>query len=183
MPWRVLALVAALSTATAATAAILGPHADDCRPGSGKNAVLLTIDGFKSRDGNVRVELWPGTEGDFLRDHHELIAEGKAYQRVTVPTPASGPAQICVPLPGAGSYALGAFHSPSGVRKFNFRSDGATFTRNPRLNAFNSRPKAADVAVAYGPGLNREVVTLNYLRGLSFRPLPLEEIRTASDAK
>lgn len=176
-----LALLATLLVSTPVMATALGPYAADCRPGSGKNAVLLTIDGFKSRDGNVRVELWPGTEGDFLRDHHELVAEGKPYQRVTVPTPGSGPAQVCVPLPGPGTYALGAFHSPSGVRKFNFRRDGVTFTRNPTVGV--RRPKANEVAVTYGPGLNQEAVTLNYLRGLSFRPLPREEIRTASDAK
>lgn len=174
--------LAMASNAMPVQAAPLGPDAEACRPGSGRNAVLLTIDGFKSRDGNVRVELWPGTEGDFLRNHHELVAEGKAYERVTVPTPMSGPAQICVPLPGPGTYALGAFHSPSGERKFNFRQDGATFTRNPKVGVLNTRPKAKDVAVTYGPGLNREAVTLNYLKGLSFRPIPRPEVRTASEA-
>jgi len=158
-------------------APILGPDAAACQPGAGQNAVLVTVDGFKNRDGTVRVELWPGVEGDFLRNHHELVAEGKAYYRVTVPVPASGPAKLCVPLPGAGTYALGAFHSPAGVRKFNFRRDGATFTRNPRVGL--SRPKAADVAVVYGEGLNKEVVTLNYLRGLAFRPIPKQELEPA----
>jgi hypothetical protein len=85
----------------------LGPDAAACRTGSGKDAVLLVVDGFKSRDGTLRVELWPGNETDFLRDHHQLVAEGKTYHRVTVPVPASGPAKVCVPLPGPGSFALG----------------------------------------------------------------------------
>jgi len=172
-------LIAAMLLSAPAMAGILGDQADACRPGSGQNAVLLTIDGFKNRDGNVRVELWPGVEGDFLRDHHELVAEGKAYERVTVPTPAVGPAKVCVRLPGPGTYALGAFHSPSGQRKFNWRRDGVTFTRNPQVGL--RRPKADEVAVTYGPGLNQESVTLNYLRGLSFRPIPREEVRTAGE--
>lgn len=155
----------------------LGPDAAACRAGSGKDAVLLVVDGFKNRDGTLRVELWPGNDRDFLRDHHELVAEGKAYHRVTVPVPDNGPAKVCVPLPGPGSYALGAFHSPAGVRKFNFRQDGATFTRNPKVGL--SKPKAADVAMTFGPGLNSSTVTLNYLRGLGFRPIPKEELKTA----
>lgn len=155
----------------------LGPDAAACRPGSGRDAVLLVVDGFKNRDGTLRVELWPGNDKDFLRDHHQLIAEGKTYYRATVPVPATGPAKVCVPLPGPGTFALGAFHSPDGVRKFNFREDGATFTRNPKVGL--SKPKAADVAMAFGPGLSSSTVTLNYLRGLGFRPIPKEELKTA----
>lgn len=170
-------LVAAVLGAAPASAEILGPDAAACRPGSGRDALLLTVTGFKNREGTLRVELWPGTEGDFMRDHHQLVAEGKAYHRVTVPVPATGPAQVCVPLPGPGTYAVGAFHSPSGVRKFNFRTDGATFTRNPRVGI--SRPRAADVAMTFGPGLSESTVTMNYLRGLGFRPIPQSELETA----
>lgn len=171
------AALLALPATAHARVEVLGPDAAACQPGAGKTAVLVTVDGFKNRDGTVRVELWPGVEGDFLRDHHQLVAEGKAYHRVTVPVPGSGPAKVCVPLPGPGTYALGAFHSPEGVRKFNVRKDGATFTRNPRVGL--SKPKAADVAVTYTQGLNTEVVTLNYLRGLAFRPIPKQELETA----
>lgn len=160
-----------------AQAPVLGPDAALCADGSKADALLLTIDGLKNRKGTVRVELWPGVEGEFLRDHHQLIAEGKPYERVTIDPPASGPAKVCVKLPGPGTYAVGAFHSPAGVRKFNFREDGVTFTRNPKVGL--SKPKAKDVAVAYGPGVNKEVVTLNYLRGLSMKPIPQEELRTA----
>ena len=170
------AALAALSLPVSA-AEILGPDAALCRNGAGKDAVLVTVDGFKNREGTLRLELWPGTQEDFMRDHHELVAEGKAYHRVTVPVPASGPAKVCVPLPGPGVYAVGAFHSPSGQRKFNFRQDGATFTRNPRVGL--SRPKASEVAVTYGRGLNTETVTLNSLRGLGFRPIPREELKSA----
>lgn len=180
-PLITTAALLALTAATPAGAEILGPDAAACLPGADRSAVLLTVDGFRNRDGTVRVELWPGTEGDFLRNHHELVAEGKAYHRVTVPVPASGPARICVPLPGPGTYALGAFHSPAGVRKFNFRQDGATFTRNPRVGL--SKPRAADVAVTYTEGLNKEFVTLNYLRGLAFRPIPRQNLETAEDGR
>jgi len=172
------AAFAALSIAGPASAAtILGPDAADCQAGSGKDAVLVTIDGFKSREGTLRLELWPGTDGDFMRNHHELVAEGKAYHRVTVPVPASGAAKVCVPLPGPGTYAVGAFHSPLGQRKFNFRQDGATFTRNPKVGL--SKPKAADVAMRFNSGLSEAAVTLNYLRGLGFKPIPRDELQSA----
>ncbi len=171
------AALAATLLGSPAAAAALGPDAADCSPGSGKDAVLITVDGFKNRDGTLRVELWPGTEGDFMRDHHQLVAEGKAYHRVTVPVPASGPARICVPLPGAGTYAVGAFHSPSGQRKFNFRQDGATFTRNPKVGL--SKPKASDVAMQFKPGLSEATVTMNYLRGLGFKPIPRDQLQSA----
>lgn len=170
------AALAALSVPVSA-AEILGPDAAACRNGSGKDAVLVTVDGFKNREGTVRLELWPGTEGDFMRDHHELVAEGKAYHRVTVPVPASGPAKVCVPLPGPGTYAVGAFHSPSGQRKFNFRQDGATFTRNPKVGL--SKPRANDVAMRFNSGLSEATVTMNYLRGLAFRPIPRDELQSA----
>lgn len=156
---------------------IAGPDAAACAKGSTEDALLLTIDGLKNRKGTIRVELWPGVEGDFLRDHHELVAEGKTYSRVMVSPPASGPAKVCIRLPGPGTYAVGAFHSPAGVRKFNFRDDGVTFTRNPKVGL--SKPKAKDVAVVYGRGLSEESVTLSYLRGLSMRPIPKEELRMA----
>lgn len=171
-------LIALASVAGPAMAGqeILGPDAAACAPGSGRDAVLLTVDGFKNRDGTLRVELWPGNDEDFMRNHHELTAEGKTYYRATVPVPASGVARVCVPLPGAGTFALGAFHSPAGVRKFNFRQDGATFTRNPKVGL--SKPKAADVAMRFGTGLNQSNVTLNYLRGLGFRPVPAAELQS-----
>ncbi len=175
--FRILSVTALLLAAPATAGSdILGPDAAACAPGSGKSAVLLTVDGFKSLDGTLRVELWPGTDADFMRNHHELVEEGKSYYRATVPVPASGTARVCVPLPGAGTYALGAFHSPKGVRKFNFRQDGATFTRNPKMGL--SKPKAEDVAMPFTVGLNHSNVTLNYLRGLGFRPVPKDELPT-----
>lgn len=171
-----LALLLASPHPAQATA-ILGPDAAACAPGSGKDAVLLTVDGFKNREGTLRVELWPGTDEDFMRDHHALVAEGKPYARVTVPVPASGPARVCVALPGPGTYAMGAFHSPAGVRKFDYKKDGATFTRNPKVGIFNTKPKAADVAMRFNNGLSQSQVTLNYLKGLGFRPIPKDELQ------
>lgn len=175
-----LALPAALLLAgqpVAAAAEILGSDAAACAPNSGQTAVLVTVDGFKNRDGTLRLEMWPGNQADFMRDHHELTAEGKPYRRVTVDVPKSGPAKVCVALPGPGTYALGAFHSPAGVRKFNFREDGATFTRNPKFGL--SKPKASEVAMEFGAGLNQSTVTLNYLRGFGFKPIPKEELQSA----
>jgi uncharacterized protein (DUF2141 family) len=176
---RILTAIAlfALSAPAAAAVDILGSDAAACAPNSGQTAVLVTVDGFKNREGTLRLEMWPGTDADFMRDHHQLTAEGKPYRRVTVDVPQSGPAKVCVALPGPGTYALGAFHSPDGVRKFNFREDGATFTRNPKVGL--SKPKASEVAMTFGPGLNQSTVTLNYLRGFGFKPIPKQELQSA----
>ena len=176
-----LALLVSVATPALAGPEILGPDAAACLPGSGKDAVLLTVDGFKNREGTLRVELWPGNEQDFMRNHHELVAEGKAYQRVTVAVPKTGVAKICLPLPGPGTYAMGAFHSPTGVRKFNYRDDGATFTRNPRVSILKTKPKASEVAMRFNSGLSESNVTLNYLRGLGFGPIPKEELQSAGN--
>ena len=175
------ALLAVPATPALAGPEILGPDAAACLPGSGRDAVLLTVDGFKNREGTLRVELWPGNEQDFMRNHHELVAEGKAYQRVTVAVPKTGVAKICLPLPGPGTYAMGAFHSPTGVRKFNYRDDGATFTRNPRVSILKTKPKASEVAMRFNSGLSESNVTLNYLRGLGFGPIPKEELQSAGN--
>lgn len=176
MAFSALALLSATAPAVAA-GEILGPDAAACAPGSGRDAVLLTVNGFKNREGTLRVELWPGTEADFMRDHRELLREGKTYTRITLPVSQGGASmRVCVPLPGPGIYALGAFHSPTGVPKFNFRQDGATFTRNPKMGL--RAPRAPEVAMQFNTGLNESNVTLNYLRGLSFRPLPKEELQT-----
>ncbi len=177
---RWLAILTLLLAGAPAAAQILGPDAAACRPGSGRDAVLLTVDGFKNSDGELRVELWPANDHDFMRNHNELLAEGKTYYRVTVPVPVSGVAKVCVPLPGPGSYALGAFHSPRGINKFNFRDDGATFTRNPKVGIFKSKPRASEVAMQFGSGLNESSVTMNYLRGLGFGPIPKADIPAAA---
>lgn len=177
MPIRTAIFAAAIALSAPATAEILGPDAAACQPGSNATAVLLTVEGLKNRDGNIRVELWPGNQRDFLRDHHELQAEGKAYQRVTVDTPRSGPVRICIRLPEPGTYALGVFHSPTGERKFSVRNDGVTFTRNPRMGL--RQPRANEVAVRYSAGVHQEEVTLNYMRGLAFQPLPKNQLQAA----
>lgn len=175
-----LVLAAAAASAAAAQAPILGPDAAACRPGSGETALLVVVDGFKHRNGLVRAEVYPATEEDFLKLDHRLKAEGKFFRRVEVAPPPSGPAKICVRLPGPGDYAVLAAHTTNVAthrRKFNFREDGVGFANNPRLGT--SRPRVERVTVTAGRGVTEEVVILNYLRGLAMRPIPGAATRTA----
>ena len=52
------AAVLALASVPGAAQATMGPDAAACRNGQGRPAILVTVDGFKERTGNVRVALY-----------------------------------------------------------------------------------------------------------------------------
>lgn len=145
-----------------ARAAILGEDAAACAGGHGP-AILATIVGLKDRQGELKLELYPANEQDFLRDDRDLIKEGKLFRRIRVPTPAAGPVQMCMRVPRAGRYALLFTHNRDGKNKFSFWSDGAGFASNGRLG--RSRPKLEQAIVDVG-GVTSVTVRAQYLRGL-----------------
>ncbi len=183
---RRLATTALLAAALAATplgasmaqpAQILGRHADACRTGSTAAAALLvTIVGLKSRQGAVRVEVYPPNEADWLADKNKLLAEGKTFARGYGDVPPSGPVMVCVELPAPGRYAFTVLHDPDGNRGFNWRTDGVGFPGDPKIGM--GRPPVSVATVTLRPGVNAFRVRLNYLRGLRFAPVD----RPADDA-
>ncbi|MEH3160024.1 MAG: DUF2141 domain-containing protein [Sphingomonas taxi] len=112
----------------------------------------------------MKLELYPATEADFLKDDDELVAAGKTFRRVWTGVPASGAVSVCIRVPRPGRYALLVTHDRDGKNKFNFFQDGAGFPGTGKLGM--SRPKVAQAIVDVGPGVVERSVRMQYLRGL-----------------
>ena len=157
------AIAGTLLLASPAGAQLLGSDAAACRPGGGP-AIAVEITGLKDRTGELKLELYPGDEAGFLQDDHVLIAAGKTFRRVVVPTPATGPTAMCIRVPRPGHYALLLTHNRDGKNKFSFWTDGAGFASNRKLG--RSRPKVEQALVEVGAGVTTVHITAQYLRGL-----------------
>lgn len=152
-------------TATATVASvtvpeILGPDAAACAPQSGKAAALVIVSGFKDHTGNVRVQLYPDNDKDFLRSGRKLKAEGKVFRRVETATPADGDAAVCVQLPGKGRFTMAVMHDRNGDGKLNVFSDGYGFPNNPKVKF--GAPDADNVAFDAGDGITQLAIRLRY---------------------
>lgn len=164
--WTVAVAVAAIvAVPTGASAAVLGPDAAACRTGSGDPAVLVKVEGFKSRTGNLRVQVYGDRPSDFL-------AKGRKLKRIDLPVTAAGAMHVCVALPHAGNYAVAVRHDVDGSGKSGW-NDGGGFSRNPRLSLTSLKPDYDDVVIAVGQGARPVDVILNYRQGLSIRPIKL----------
>jgi len=153
---------ALLSFSVPASAAPVGPDAAACRPGSGANAIVVSVGGLKARVGLLRVWLFGPNPKDFL-------ARGKKLRRVELPASASA-MDVCIALPKPGRYAVAVRHDTNGNRDSDL-SDGGGFSRNPKVSLANLKPAHKDVAFNVGPGVHRVPVTMLYRRGLSIRPI------------
>jgi uncharacterized protein (DUF2141 family) len=148
----------------------LGKAEGLCRPNESGPALIVVANGLKDRNGRLRVELYPANDDDFLQDDNLLVMAGKTFRRADVPVAATGPAQICIRLPGPGTYSLSLLHDRDSNHKFGLSSDGIGFPGNPRLGL--SKPKAKSAIVVAGNGLTTVPIVLNYRRGLfSFGPI------------
>lgn len=149
----------------------LGKAEGRCRPGETGPALLVKVEGLKDRKGNLKMEVYPANDQDFLQDDNILISEGKTFRRVEQPVGGDNPIELCVRIPGPGTYAISVLHDRDANRKFGLSVDGITFSGNPRLTP--SKPKAAKSSVVVtGQGLSRISVTMQYRTGLlSFGPL------------
>ena len=156
-----LAAAGAALALPAPASAQLGADAGICR--SGGLAVLVTVDGFRSRTGNVRVAIYGS-------DPRRFLARGQTLRKINVPVTASGSMRICVALPGPGRYAVAVRHDVNGNNRSDW-SDGGGFSRNPRVSLTNLRPNYNNVAINVGRGVTPVNVVLNYRFGLSIRPV------------
>ncbi|MEJ2411010.1 MAG: DUF2141 domain-containing protein [Novosphingobium sp.] len=147
----------------------LGKAEAQCRPDEKGPAFMVTVDGLKDRKGNLKLEVYPDNNEDFLEDDNILLSAGKTFRRVEVPVPASGTPVLCVRLPAPGTYAVSLLHDRNKDRKFNWTIDGIGFAGNPRLGW--GKPKARKASATAGPGLTPITIILNYRRGLGVAPL------------
>lgn len=142
----------------------LGKAEARCRPGEAGPALLIAIEGLKDRRGNIKLEIYPSNDEDFLRDDNALVYYGKTFRRVEEAVPQTGPVVICARIPGPGAYSVIVLHDRDGNRKFGMSVDGVGFTANPRLGW--SKPKAAATRINAGAALTRTTVIMNYRNGL-----------------
>ncbi|MEK9210549.1 DUF2141 domain-containing protein [Sphingomonas sp. 2378] len=146
-----------------ASAQILGSDAAACT--NGGPAILARIEGLKDRKGNLKLELYPANDEDFLADDSVLERAGKTFRRVSVPTPAGGGAiALCIRVPRPGRYALLFTHDRDGKNKFNFWSDGAGFPANTKLG--RRKPPLASALIDVPNGVAATTIRAQYLRGL-----------------
>ena len=158
-----IAVGALAVAAPAAAQAALGPDAASCRAGSGSPALLVNVNGFKSREGTLRVQLYGGNPADFL-------AKGKKLRRIDLPVTASGPMRVCVAVPQPGRYAVAVRHDADGNGKSGW-NDGGGFSRNPNISLTKLKPNYSDVAINVAGSVQPVDVVLNYRHGLSIRPI------------
>ncbi len=159
-----------LIAAGVASSPDLGKAEGRCRPNEQGPAYLLSVTGLKDRTGNLKLELYPANEADFLQDDNILINAGKAFARVETPVPASDPVNLCIRAPRPGSYSLVLMHDRDANRKFGLSVDGIAFPGDPRMCW--GRPKAAKARATVGSSPVRLGVTMQYRRSLvCFGPL------------
>lgn len=92
-------------------------------------AVRVTVSGIESDQGNLRVQIYNGTEADWL-------ASGRWLYRIEVPARA-GAMSFCLPVPVAGSYAVAVRHDVNGNGRTDITSDGGAMSNNPSINILN----------------------------------------------
>lgn len=157
-------LIAAAPLAPAG-AVVLGPHADECT--EGKPAMLVRIEGLKSRTGLIRVQSYGG-------DPARYFDKGTYLERVQVHVPPIGPVEVCMPVPKAGNYAVSVKHDANGNGSTDIGSDGGGFSGNPNLSlldiVFKRKPSPVQVEV-HVAGLTTVPVRLNYVHGTSVGPV------------
>jgi len=158
----------ALAALALAAPQMLGMEAARCTGGGAQIEVAVT--GLKDRRGNLKLELYPANEADWLKDDRDLVKEGKPFRRVQVPTPATGAVQLCIRAPQPGRWALLFTHDRDGKNKFNIWSDGLGIAANVKVG--RARPRYARALVEVGTGGTTVAIRAQYLRGLAgFGPL------------
>jgi uncharacterized protein (DUF2141 family) len=152
----------AIAAAPGAAQAALGPDAAACNGGDGP-AILVNVNGFKARTGNIRVNVYGGDASKFLE-------RGQYVRQINLRVTRGGAMPICVSVPSAGRYAVAVRHDVDGNGR-NGWNDGGGFSRNPDLSLANLRPRYNAVAFNVGNGVQNVNVVLNYRFGLSVRPV------------
>lgn len=149
----------------------LGKAAARCEAGATGTRLLVHVAGLKDRLGNLKLEVYPGTQDGFLDDDDALLVEGKVFRRVEQPISETRNDTLCVRLPGPGTYTMVVLHDRNADHKFNFASEGIGFSANPKIGL--GLPKARDVTLRVASsGVSQTGVVLNYRTGLlRFSPL------------
>ncbi len=147
-----------------ATPSIAANSTESCGADGGP-ALLLSISGFKSRNGSVRVQSYGG-------DPARWFEKGAYLKRIDLP--AAQADRLCLKLPRPGTYAVSVRHDVNGNGKSD-RADGGGMSGNPDLSLldliFKRKPRPAEVQIEAGAGVTRIEILLNYVQGGAFKPV------------
>jgi uncharacterized protein (DUF2141 family) len=128
-----------------------------CNAGS-EPSVLVRVSGLKDRGGKIRVRTFGGSPSTYFD-------KTKVLKRVEYDLPDSGPVEVCVPVPAAGTYAVDVRHDVNGNGKTD-RADGGGASGNPKVSLldilFKRKPPARQVQVQVAEGTTVVPITLRY---------------------
>jgi len=136
---------------------------DERECAAGRSAFLVTVRGFSTDVGAVRVQLYRTDDGKFLDKGAWLVRSER--KRDGKPGMA-----FCIPAPGPGRYGIAVRHDANNNGKSDW-NDGGGFSRNPKLSVFNLKPDAANVEIRVDHQPVPVDVVMQYRSGLSIRPV------------
>lgn len=118
-------------------------------------AVRVNVNGIKSSEGDLRVQLYRGTKEDWL-------VSGRWLYRIQVPARA-GSMSFCLPAPTAGTYAVATRHDVNGNDKTDLRTDGGGMSNNPSINILNlGKPSYTKTRFDVGDGVSTIAINMRY---------------------
>lgn len=123
--------------------------------GSGP-AVWINIYDIEPARGTLRIQLYPGTDADWLE-------RGRWLNRIEVEARGSSQ-QVCMPVPEAGNYAIAIRHDVNGNGRTDLTSDGGGMSNNPSINIFNlGRPSIDRTRFSIGREVKPMSIRMRYL--------------------
>ncbi|RDC61231.1 hypothetical protein HME9302_02451 [Alteripontixanthobacter maritimus] len=127
----------------------------DCNAGS-SSAVMVTVDGIDQSSGTMRVQIYRGTEGEWLK-------KGKWLSRIETRAK-NGSMTFCLPVSGPGTYAVAVRHDKNGNGKTDLTTDGGAMSNNPSLNILNlGKPSYKKTAFSVGTGVKSIRIRMRYM--------------------
>jgi uncharacterized protein (DUF2141 family) len=150
----ILALAAA-APATAQYRQVIANDASECDAGAGP-AVRVAVSGIKNSSGMVRIQVYRGTEAEWLK-------KGAWLKRIEARARA-GAMSFCLPVPAAGTYAVAVRHDVNGNGQTDLTQDGGGMSNNPSINIFNlGKPSYKKTAFAVGSGVTAIRIDMKYM--------------------
>lgn len=152
----VMMLGAAVLPLAAAPAQAMVGDVEACVGGG--PAIKVRVFGFKQQRGNLRFALYE--QGGWLK-------KGGSVKKMRVPVTAAA-MDVCIAVPKPGAYGVAVHHDIDGDKEKD-RSEGAGFSRNPKLSLLG-RPSFAGSRIEVRAGVQPIAIQMLYLRGLTIGP-------------
>jgi len=123
--------------------------------GTKGSAVWITINGIRESRGTLRIQSYRGIEAEWLK-------KGRWLNRIELPARA-GQMNVCMPVPGSGSYAIAIRHDVNGNGETDLREDGGGMSNNPSINIFNlGKPNYKKTAFVVDDGVKPITINMRY---------------------